>query len=146
MARMTQAELEAHEARMRSVMWKSIGEHDREKLAAALESRDDRAEKVIQQEIEDWLRTLGNQVWWSRSRMDQPTTNREGVPDFLMCFNGWFLAVEVKKPGKKPTTKQRDELGWIRAAGGVECVATSLGEVKALFELLQARKQMAETK
>jgi len=141
---MTQAEVEAHQAKMRFAMWKSIGEYDRQKFAAAVESRDDRAEKEIQNEIEEWLRTLGNQVWWSRSRMYQPTTSREGVPDFLMCFNGWFLAVEVKKPGKKPTTKQRDELGWIRAAGGIECVATSLGEVKALFELLKARKQSAD--
>ena len=71
--------------------------------------------------------------------MDKPTTGRVGVPDFLICFSGLFLAVEVKRPGKKPTLDQCGELAWIRKAGGIECVATSLSEVQALIELLTYR-------
>ena len=46
-----------------------------------------------------------------------------GVPDFLICSNGRFIAVETKADAtKKPTTLQEKNLANIRAAGGVALV------------------------
>lgn len=136
---MTKFEVEEYNRRQAINTWM---DETSKMLPSKPESLSDIAESKIQQEIEDWLKTQSHRIWWSRSRMDKPTTGRVGVPDFLMCFAGLFLAVEVKRPGKKPTLEQSGELAWIRKAGGIECVATSFSEVQALIELLTARVEM----
>jgi len=42
-----------------------------------------------------------------------------GVPDFLCCLNGKFLAVEAKANGGVPTALQHKHLDNIQDAGGV---------------------------
>jgi len=41
-----------------------------------------------------------------------------GVPDFLCCLNGKFLAVEAKANGGIPTALQQKHLDDIHKAGG----------------------------
>jgi hypothetical protein len=43
---------------------------------------------------------------------------KAGVPDIIACFNGRFVAIEVKRPGKKPTPLQIRRLLEIERAGG----------------------------
>lgn len=46
-----------------------------------------------------------------------------GVPDFLCCCNGVFIAIEAKATSKdKPTALQEKNLREIREAGGVTFV------------------------
>ena len=45
-----------------------------------------------------------------------------GVPDFLICFEGRFLAIECKANGNKPTALQTRHLEAIRGAGGTAIV------------------------
>jgi hypothetical protein len=45
-----------------------------------------------------------------------------GVPDFLCCMDGRFLAIEAKANGGKPTALQEKNLRDIEAAGGITCV------------------------
>jgi pantoate kinase len=45
-----------------------------------------------------------------------------GVPDFLCCLNGKFLAVEAKANGGIPTALQYKHLDDIHNAGGVPWV------------------------
>ena len=45
-----------------------------------------------------------------------------GVPDFLCCFNGRFLAIEAKANGGKTTALQDKNLRDIEIAGGVTCI------------------------
>lgn len=143
---MTQFEVDEYERKHRAAIGKWMDETEK-LLPSKSESTSDIAEKEIQNEIEDWLKTQSHRIWWARCRMDCATTfTREGIPDFLVCFAGLFLAVEVKRPGKKPTLEQNGELTWIRKAGGIECVATSLSEVKALIDLLTARVEMEKRK
>lgn len=47
---------------------------------------------------------------------------RSGVPDIVACVNGWFLAIECKANGNKPTALQVREIERIRARGGVAVV------------------------
>lgn len=45
-----------------------------------------------------------------------------GVPDFLICVKGYFLAVEAKAGKNKPTALQERHLDQIAEAGGVSMV------------------------
>ena len=45
-----------------------------------------------------------------------------GVPDFLICAQGVFAAIECKANGGKPTALQRKHMGEIEKAGGFAVV------------------------
>jgi hypothetical protein len=47
---------------------------------------------------------------------------RAGVPDIIACVNGWFLAIETKANGGKPTALQIREIETIRRNNGVAVV------------------------
>jgi Holliday junction resolvase len=49
-----------------------------------------------------------------------------GVPDFLACVNGRFLAVEAKAGKGKTTMLQDTHLEKIKTAGGVSMVVNEL--------------------
>ena len=42
-----------------------------------------------------------------------------GQPDITCCLGGKFVGIEVKGPGKVPTTKQYQRMTEIRRHGGV---------------------------
>lgn len=58
-----------------------------------------------------------------------------GIPDFICCWKGRFLAVETKAPGKKGNTtpNQKLRIAEIQAAGGMAVV---IDDVKELSKLL----------
>jgi len=45
-----------------------------------------------------------------------------GVPDFLCCINGHFVAIEAKAGKEQPTALQLKNLQAIKTAGGYTCV------------------------
>ena len=47
---------------------------------------------------------------------------RAGVPDFICCINGLFMAIETKAGGNKPTALQIREIETIRRNNGVAVV------------------------
>jgi hypothetical protein len=47
---------------------------------------------------------------------------RSGVPDFICCVSGKFLAVECKAGNNKTTALQDREIGRIRQQGGAALV------------------------
>jgi hypothetical protein len=68
-------------------------------------------------------------IWFVDSRMDKPTTQRKGVPDFICCVHGRVLAIELKRPGEGLTPEQIREFDGIKASGGVAIRATCLEDV-----------------
>lgn len=50
-----------------------------------------------------------------------PVQNGMGAPalDFFLCAGGWFIAIETKKPGAKPTPRQETTIGEIEEAHGL---------------------------
>lgn len=61
---------------------------------------------------------------------------RSGVPDFICCVDGKFLAIEAKATEKNtPTALQLRELGRIELAGG-EAVVIHEGNVDGLASKL----------
>jgi hypothetical protein len=64
---------------------------------------------------------------------------RVGVPDILVCYRGWFVALEVKRPeGGIVSPAQTVCMKEIRENGGFASVVTSVREAEALFTEINA--------
>lgn len=124
----TQADVEAHNAKATKRTSVAL-----ERRAEAKSAQLEVGTGGIQDDIEQWLKTQSHRAWWSRSRTDKATTNRIGTPDFVGVFAGKAFALEVKRPGKKPTTEQLGELAWFRKAGGIAAVVYSKDQAEAFL-------------
>jgi hypothetical protein len=64
-----------------------------------------------------------------------------GVPDFLCCVNGWFLAIEAKAGDNAPTALQLKNLTEINTAGGVSLIVneTSMDRLVGFIKLLKEK-------
>jgi hypothetical protein len=62
-----------------------------------------------------------------------------GVPDFLCCVQGRFLAIEAKANGNKPTALQLKHIKTIQEARGCALVVdeTNLGALELLIQTLK---------
>lgn len=107
-------------------------------MAADTKSRTPRkpsAEHAIQSAILDYLALRGILAWRINSGMVKTEAGGmvrlapAGFSDIAGIYNGRFLAIEVKQPGKKPTAVQQAFLDAVTAAGGVAFVAHSLDDV-----------------
>jgi hypothetical protein len=58
--------------------------------------------------------------------------------DFTICFFGRFLAIEAKRPGKKPTPLQELRMREITAAGGTAVAIASVEEARTELRALLA--------
>ncbi len=92
-------------------------------------------EADVKKEIKTYLTSIG--AWWM---MHVPSGfGRNGIPDFVGCYRGWFLGIEVKRPpegGEKnpePTKWQAREIEDIRKAEGVAFVAWRLDQVQLVI-------------
>ena len=59
-----------------------------------------------------------------------------GVPDFLCCVGGHFLAIEAKANGGKPTALQTKNITQINSCGGTAIVVdeTNLTMLEAILK------------
>lgn len=62
-----------------------------------------------------------------------------GLPDLMGCYRGIMLGLEAKQPGEEPSKRQLVVLKRIAKAGGVVAVFTTLGEVVAILDRVDAR-------
>ena len=63
-----------------------------------------------------------------------------GVPDFLCCVNGNFLAIEAKAGKGTTTALQEKNIREIKEAGGTAAVIAE-AQLKYLEQLIQLMKQ-----
>ena len=97
-------------------------------------------ESEIQQAIIEYLHTLKIYCWRNNTtgvysekagcfiKSGQGTL--KGVSDILGILpDGRFLAIEVKRPKKLPTTEQSEFIRMINRNGGIAFVATSIDNV-----------------
>jgi hypothetical protein len=98
-------------------------------------------EQDIQKQILDYLRWRGIPCYKHQNAGIRkpdggyiPTLTR-GVSDIIGCIpkTGRFLAIEVKRPGNKPTAEQQQFIDTINEAGGLASVARSVEEVQKVF-------------
>lgn len=75
-----------------------------------------------------WLKAGGG--WWFKSHGGPFQV--AGLPDIIGCYEGRFVAIEVKIPGKKPSKLQELVMGAINEAGGSTGAATNVEEALAI--------------
>jgi hypothetical protein len=77
------------------------------------------------------LKVFVFKVWGSEHTM-------AGLPDIIGCLHGRFFGLEVKLPESRSNVSARQELvhGWIRGAGGLCTVVTSVGEALLVLDNL----------
>jgi hypothetical protein len=64
---------------------------------------------------------------------------RRGIPDFLACYRGVFIAPETKVPKKEAKPWQERELGAINGAGGEAFVCKDISQLKNLLDFIDKR-------
>ena len=87
----------------------------------------------VKAKIKDYLRSIGAYFF-----MPVQTGYGASTLDILCCINGWFVGIEVKRPGEVPTRRQKICMMEIDQADGIAFYATSVDQVKeALRDVLR---------
>lgn len=76
----------------------------------------------------------------------QPVNNGmgvSGIPDFICCWRGWFLAIETKAPGKiNQTTANQDRvIGEIQEHQGIAVVVDDVDQLLPLLDAAVAARE-----
>jgi len=84
-------------------------------------------EARVKADIRAWLKARG--IYYA-----QPigaAYGATGVPDFLCCWRGRFLAIEAKAPGRRSdtTARQRENLQKIQQANGLAIVVDDVSQL-----------------
>lgn len=82
--------------------------------------------------IKRWLVERG--VWYF-----MPVSNgmgSMGIPDFICCWGGRFIAIEAKAKGKLGTVTelQKRQIGQINAAGGIAVAVDDVSQLDEYFK------------
>lgn len=72
-------------------------------------------EKNFENRVKKFLRDNG---CWSLKYWGGAAFTKSGIPDLLVCCNGWFIGIELKAPNGKPSDLQIYNLRQINRAGG----------------------------
>ena len=79
------------------------------------------AEKQFENKVKAYLKDQG--CWfvkyWSGNAQNGKKFTKDGVPDLLVCCNGYFLGIELKAEDGKPTALQEYNIDLINKAGGI---------------------------
>lgn len=88
------------------------------------------SEQDIQRKIIKYLESKGAYV------VKVISVSKSGVPDILCCYNGKFIAIEVKIPTTKTNVSelQKYNLNKVTECGGISLVAWELKQVEELFD------------
>ena len=97
-------------------------------------------EGKLRDQVTAYLKTRRD-IWFMK--VVGNSIQKAGVADFLICYRGLFLAVELKRPDGKgeATTRQLLELKKVRNAGGIGVVIESLDELIQLLGELDHEHQ-----
>lgn len=75
-------------------------------------------EKQFEKQVKAFLDS--QEVWWLKTWSNG--IQREGVPDLLICCNGYFIGVELKNETGHPSALQLWNIDEIRKASGIAMV------------------------
>ena len=92
-------------------------------------------EGKVKKAVREFLRA--KDVWFY-----QPVQNgmgQVGIPDFVCCYRGTFIAIETKAPGKLKgvTPNQQRVIDEIKAHGGLAVVVDSVDSLAPVFAILE---------
>lgn len=91
-------------------------------------------EAKVKAKVKAWLTARG--IWHCTPIGSQ--FGSAGVPDVLCCWEGRFLGIEVKAPGKRGNTSdlQRRQLAGITASGGIAVVVDDVSQLEEHIKCL----------
>lgn len=89
-------------------------------------------EGKVKERITKILKDLGIYYFMPRGT----SFGRAGIPDYICCIDGRFVAIEAKAGTNKPSALQKFELSRIDIAGGLTYVANenNLDNLKFILE------------
>lgn len=81
-------------------------------------------EKLFENQVKKYLKEQGCYLikYWSGNAQNGKKYTKDGVPDLIVCCNGYFLGIELKSEDGKPSELQKWNLEQIRNAGGIGIV------------------------
>jgi len=94
---------------------------------------------ISEKEITHSIRSLLKQFGIFHFKHFGGPMSQRGISDLLGCYQGRFLALEVKRPGNKPSDDQIRFIENVKASGGIAGVVYSIDDV---VELLGLNKRM----
>lgn len=76
-----------------------------------------------------------NAAGWYYMPMKATAMGVNGIPDFVCCWNGRFLAIETKAPGKRAnvSANQTNRINEIRLAKGLAIVVDDVSQLEELL-------------
>lgn len=85
----------------------------------------------VKEAVKKWLKAKG--IWYYMPV--QGGFGVVGIPDFICCWDGLFLAIETKAPGKRSNTtaNQDAKISAINAAGGTALVIDDVQQLEERF-------------
>lgn len=78
--------------------------------------------------LKDTLKWLDDQALTYTLRIND--NHKKGIPDIIICRNGKYVVIELKRPGGEATPHQLKRIAKIQKANGYGRVCESLVEVK----------------
>lgn len=82
-------------------------------------------ESLIKKGIKEAIEKCGG--FWSV--VPEGTYGKQGDPDIIMCYKGWYVGIEAKKPSGKQSPIQKARQDQIEAAGGIYIKPRTVEEV-----------------
>ncbi len=93
-------------------------------------------ETEITKKIQRYLKSVP--LWWG-FKVQGGAQQKKGVPDIVGCYNGHFVALEVKRPQLGRLSALQDHIiEQIRSANGHAYVVRSVDDVKQIFSMFAA--------
>lgn len=98
-------------------------------------------EAKVKAKVKVWLQARG--IWYCTPIGSQ--FGNGGVPDFLCCWNGRFLGIECKAPGKRSNTTdlQRRQIQSINDCGGTAIVVDDVTQLQGAIDAIHTAKRQA---
>ena len=93
-------------------------------------------EKLLTTKIREYLKSIDG-LWFYKHHGGQFGT--AGTPDIIVCYQGRFIAFEVKAEKGRLTLLQAIVLRKIESAGGIAKVVRSVDEVKSIIDSLKIK-------
>ena len=106
-------------------------------------------EKDFENRVKAFLKSEG--CWfvkyWSGGAVNGLKFTKDGVPDLLVCCNGYFVGLELKAENGHPSKLQLWTIDQIREAGGIAMVVYphQFGMLKELIRELKKRGGSGDT-
>lgn len=98
-------------------------------------------EGTLSKNCKDYFKSLGS-CCKAIKKHQGAYTSQKGISDWLICYKGRFIAMELKIGDNTTSDLQEEFLVEIDEAGGVRAVCYFLDEVKEVIRKIEAENEL----